>query len=116
VVTALLAADDPGARREVLADPLRYVGAEEATPGAATDPRLGAGGNDLRRSLLLVDGAANRLWRSVQRHAAAGLVGDEARVLAPLVGQALRASHHAVKVLDQLLGDSGLKSVREAKA
>lgn len=115
VVTALLAAADVGARREVLADPLRYIGAEDARPGVSEDPRLGAGGNDVRRSLLFLDGAANRLWRSVQRHAAAGLVGDEARVLAPLVGQALRASHRAVKLLDQLLDDSGLKDSREAK-
>jgi ParB-like chromosome segregation protein Spo0J len=116
VVTALLAAEDPGARREVLADPLRYVGAEDVTPGTASDPRLGAGGNDVRRSLLLVDGAANRLWRSVKRHAAAGLVGDEARIIAPLIGQALRASRQAVELLEQLLDDSGLKAGREGKA
>jgi len=57
-----------------------------------------------------VHGATERLWRSVQRHAAAGLIGDEARVLAPLVGQALRASHHAVELLDELLDHSGLKA------
>jgi hypothetical protein len=110
VVSALLAADDPSARREVLADPLRYLGATAATPSLASDPRLSTGGNDLRRSLLLVHGASERLWRSVQRHAAAGLVGDEARVLAPLVGQALRTSQHAARLLDELLDQSGLKA------
>jgi hypothetical protein len=108
VVTALLGTDDPNARREVLADPLRYVGVEEPTRGAVDDPRLGAGGNDLRRSLLYVHGAGARLWRSVKQHASAGLVGEEARVLAPLVGQALRTGHQTVELCGQLLIDSGL--------
>lgn len=107
-VTALLGTDDPTARREVLADPLRYVGVEEPTAGAAHDPRLGAGGNDIRRSLLHVHGAGVRLWRSVKQHASAGLVGEEARVLAPLVGQALCAGHQTVELCGQLLVDSGL--------
>ena len=116
VVTALLATDDPGARREVLADPLRYIGHEDATPSAVNDPRLGVGANDVRRSLLQIHGASERLWGSVQRHAAAGLVGDDARVLAPFVERALRASQRAVRLLEQLLADSGLEVAHEAKA
>lgn len=106
VVTALLAADDPRARDEVLADPLRYLGATAPVISAA-DPRLGKGGNEVRRSLLFVDGAAERLARSAGRHAPAGLAGDEARVLAPLVGRALRASRETTALLDRLVQDSG---------
>lgn len=108
VVTALLAADDPQAREEVLADPLRYLAADSAPALAALDPRLGVGGNDVRRGLLFLHGAAQRLWRSVQRHAAAGLAGEEARVLAPLVEQALRASREATALLERLVADSGM--------
>lgn len=106
VVTALLAADDPHARDEVLADPLRYLGT--AVPAvAATDPRLSAGGNEVRRSLLFVNGAAERLARSSGRHAPAGLSGEEARILAPLVGGALRASRETTILLERLAQDSG---------
>lgn len=105
VVTALLAADDPGARDEVIADPLRYLGA--ASPVISTaDPRLGKGGNDVRRSLLFVNGASERLARSTGRHAPAGLAGEEARILVPLVGRALRASRETTALLERLGQDS----------
>ncbi len=107
VVTALLGADDPRARDEVLADPLRYLGAASPAVGTAADPRLGAGGNDVRRSLLFVHGAAERLARSVGRHVPAGLAGEEARILAPLVELALRASRETVALLERLAADSG---------
>jgi ParB-like chromosome segregation protein Spo0J len=113
VVEALLGTEDPTARREVLADPLRYVVVEETRTATARDPRLGAGGNELRRSLLQVHGAGTRLWRSVEQHAAAGLQGEEARVLAPVVGQALRAGHQTVELCQRLLKDSGLGTTAE---
>jgi len=106
VVSALLAAADPRARDELLADPLRYLGA--ASPVISTaDPRLGKGGNDVRRSLLFVNGASEGLARSTGRHSPAGLVGDEARILAPLVGRALRASRETTVLLERLAQDSG---------
>ena len=107
VVTALLGAHDPRARDEVLADPLRYLGAAVPSLGPALDPRLGVGGNDLRRSLLWVDGAAERLQRSAGKHAPAGLSGEEARVLGPLVGRALRATEETTALLNRLVGDTG---------
>lgn len=112
VVTALLATDDPRARDELLADPLRYL----ATTGTAaevthtTDPRLGASGNEVRRSLLFVHSAADRLQRSASRYAPAGLAGEDVRILAPLVGRALRASREATTLLERLAQDSGTAS------
>lgn len=107
LVTAVLGAEEPHARDEVLKDPLRFLAGEAPAVTTAGDPRLGVGGNDVRRGLLLLHGAAQRLWRSVQRHAAAGLAGEEARVLAPLVAQALRASREATALLERLAVDSG---------
>lgn len=107
LVTALLGAEDPQARDEVLKDPLRFLGGESPAIRLAADPRLGAGGNEVRRGLLILHGAAQRLWRSVQRHAAAGLAVDEARVLAPVVAQALRASRESTALLERLARDSG---------
>lgn len=102
IVTALLGADDPRARDEVLANPLRYLGASAPANARTNDPRLGAGGNELRRALLLVDGAAEKLARTVARHAPAGLVGDEARILAPLVERAGRAGRDTTALVERL--------------
>jgi hypothetical protein len=107
VVTSLLGADDPRARDEVLADPLRFLGVNRAAR-TGTDPRLGAGGNDVRRGLLFLHGAAQRLWRSVEQHAAAGLVPEAARVLAPVVEQTLRSSRESTVRLERLAKDSGI--------
>jgi len=106
VVTALLGTDDPRARDEVLADPLRYLGTTAQAAGTA-DPRLGRGGNEVRRSLLFVHSAAQRLQRSTGRYVPAGLTGEEARILLPLVGSALHASREATVVLERLAQDSG---------
>jgi ParB/RepB/Spo0J family partition protein len=107
LVTALLDTDDPQARDELLADPLRYLGAASPVSGPPTDPRLGPGENDLRRSLLAVDVAGERLVRSVRRNAPAGLAGEEARILAPLVSRALRVSGEMSAVLGRLCEDTG---------
>lgn len=108
VVTELMRTADPAARDEVLADPLRYLTAIELPSTSADDPRLGKGGNDVRKSLLAVEGASERLARTVLRHAPSGLVGDDARVLAPLVQRALRGSQEAASVLEQLVANNGL--------
>jgi ParB-like chromosome segregation protein Spo0J len=107
LVSELLRTADPAARDEVLADPLRYLGALELPTTSAEDPRLGKGGNDVRKSLLSVGGAAERLARAVMRHAPVGLVGDDARILGPLVARTLRASHEATALLEQLATSSG---------
>lgn len=102
IVTELLRTTDPAARAEVLGNPLRYLSAIELPMTSAEDPRLGKGGNDMRKSLLAVGGSAERLMRAVQRHAPAGLIGDDARILAPLVTRTLRASHETTALLEQL--------------
>jgi hypothetical protein len=107
VVTALLGTADPAARDEVLRDPVRYLRAEARPRTRADDPRLGAGGNDVRQRLLDLGGAGERLARVVERHAPAGLVGEDARILGPLVERTLRATGHATTLLDRLLRDSG---------
>jgi ParB-like chromosome segregation protein Spo0J len=109
IVTELLRTTDPAARDEVLGDPLRYLGAIELPTTIAEDPRLGKGGNDVRRSLLQVGGAAERLARTVVRHAPMGLVGDDARILGPLVARTLRTSHEATALLEQLATNSGTR-------
>lgn len=108
IVTELLRTSDPGARAEVLANPLRYLGAAELPTARTTDPRLGKRANEVRESLLLVGGASERCARMVARCAPAGLVGDDARILGPLVERTLRSASEAVAVIGQLAKDSGL--------
>lgn len=107
IVTELLRTADPAARDEVLADPLRYLGTISLPTMSADDPRLGRGGNEVRRSLLSMGGAADRLARMVMQHAPVGLVGDDARILGPLVARTLRASHETTALLEQLATASG---------
>lgn len=108
IVTELLRTADPAARDEVLADPHRYLSAVELPAMSAEDPRLGKGGNEVRKGLLAVGGAADRLARAVQCHAPVGLVGDDARILAPLVARTLRASHETTALLEQLAANTGM--------
>ncbi|HUS32716.1 MAG TPA: ParB/RepB/Spo0J family partition protein [Kofleriaceae bacterium] len=107
IVTELLRTADPTARDEVLADPLRYLHAIELPATSVEDPRLGKGGNDVRKSLLAVGGAAERLVRIATRHAPVGLVGDDARILGPLVARTLLASRETTALLEQLATSSG---------
>jgi ParB-like chromosome segregation protein Spo0J len=107
IVTELLRTADPAARAAVLAHPLRYLGAIELPVMSVEDPRLGKSGNDMRKSLLAIGSAAERLARTVTRHAPVGLVGDDARILEPLVGRTLRSSHEATAILEQLAISSG---------
>jgi ParB-like chromosome segregation protein Spo0J len=108
VVTELLRTSDPVARAEVLENPLRYLGASELPSARIADPRLGKRANEVRECLLSIGGASDRCARTVARCAPAGLVGDDARILGPLVEHALRSATEAVTVLGQLAKGSGL--------
>ena len=107
IVTELLRTRDPAARAEVLANPLRYLGAAELPTTRTTDPRLGKRANEVRESLLSVGSASERCARAVARCAPAGLVGDDARILSPLVERTLRSATDVAAVIGQLVKDSG---------
>lgn len=109
IVTELLRTSDPAARAEVLANPLRYLGAVELPTARTADPRLGKRANEVRESQLSVGSASDRCVRVVTRCAPAGLVGDDARILAPLVERALRTATEATAVIGQLVKDSGTR-------
>jgi ParB-like chromosome segregation protein Spo0J len=106
LVERLQHSDDPAARREVLADPLRFIG---AVPSGATgsDPRLSEGGNRLRRLLLRWDGMSSELARSLSRHAPVGLPAEEARVLGPLVYRALDSGRRVTGQLEAMEREKG---------
>ena len=106
---------DPMAVREVLTDPLRYLGAEaEAASAARRDPRLSEGGNRLRGLLVSFGGLSDQLTRSLYRDAPAGLRAAEARVLAPVLEQALGSGRRASEQLEALAAASGLRAPVEA--
>jgi len=109
LVELLQGSAEPGARHEVLADPLRYLSAESPSgPSAEADPRLSEGGNRLRRQLLSFEGMSNQLAHSLNRHAPAGLKAQEAGVLGPLVHRALGCGRRATEQLETMACDSGL--------
>ena len=114
LVTLLLETGDPEARAALLADPSRFLPVRNSPPRPVKDPRLTGGGNELRRSLLSTDGAAQRLLRSCQTHAPAGLDSQDAPVLIPLVEQTLRSGQQLVSQLTQLLVDSKPSAARPA--
>jgi len=106
---------DPMAVREVLTDPLRYLGAEaEAASAARRDPRLSEGGNRLKGLLVSFGGLSDQLTRSLYRDAPAGLRAAEARVLAPVLEQALGSGRRASEQLEALAAASGLRAPVEA--
>jgi ParB-like chromosome segregation protein Spo0J len=109
LVQKLVATDDPRVRQEVLADPLRFTAPvpDEKATKAPADPRLTAGGNDLRCSLLGWEGAAWRLGRSLMTHAPTGLHAGEKRILSPLIAQALAAGRRTSERLEQVVEPSG---------
>jgi ParB-like chromosome segregation protein Spo0J len=104
LVQKLVATDDPRVRRELLADPLRSIAPapDEPVAKAPMDPRLSAGGNDVRRSLLGWEGAAWRLARSLMTHAPTGFRAQDRRLLAPTVRQALAAGRRTLERLEQV--------------
>ena len=88
--------------------PVPPVVYRSSLPTARTaDPRLGKRANDVRESLLSMGSASERCARTVGRCAPAGLVGDDARILAPLVERTLRSASEATAVIGQLVKDSG---------
>ena len=111
LVECLRHSDDPAARREVLADPMRFLGCESSNEvaGGVRDPRLSEGANRLRRLLLSWDGMSSHLVRQLSRHAPVGLAGEEARVLAPLVHRALGSGRRAAEQLEAIERESGLE-------
>jgi hypothetical protein len=100
----LVTTDDPRVRRELLADPLRAItpAPDEPVAKSSVDPRLSAGGNDVRRSLLGWEGAAWRLARSLMTHAPTGFRAQDRRLLAPIVRQSLAAGRRTLERLEQV--------------
>jgi len=113
LVERLLETADPLAVREVLADPLRYLAAEAAT-SPRRDPRLSDGGNRLRGLLVSFDGLSDQLTRNLCRYAPAGLRAAEARVLGPVLEQAIGSGRRASEQLEALAAASGLRVAVEA--
>lgn len=109
LVERLQQSDDPDARREVLADPLSFIGTDKPEVVPASDPRLSERGNQLRRLLLSWDGVSSHLTRSLSRHAPAGLPADEAHVLGPIVHRALGSGRRAAEQLEAIERESGLR-------
>lgn len=113
LVERLLETSDPLAVREVLCDPLRYLAAETVSV-RERDPRLSEGGNRLRGLLVSFDGLSLQLTRSLCRYAPAGLKAAEARVLAPVLEQAIGSGQRASEQLEALAAASGLRTALEA--
>jgi ParB/RepB/Spo0J family partition protein len=114
LVERLLETADPLAVREVLADPLRYLGTGTGESMPRRDPRLSEGGNRLRRLLVSFDGLSDQLTRGLSRYAPAGLRREEARVLAPVLEQAMGSGRRASEQLQALAAASGLCTAVEA--
>ncbi len=109
LVERLQKSDDPAARREVLADPLRFIGAESPhAMGAACDPRLSESGNRLRRLLLSWEGISSQVARSLNRDAPAGLPAEDARVLGPLLHRALGSARRASEQIEAIAHTSAV--------
>lgn len=113
LIERLLETTDPLAVREVLTDPLRYLDVE-AVRMRERDPRLSEGGNRLRRLLVSFDGLSDQLTRSLCRYAPAGLKPAEARVLYPVLAQAMGSGRRASEQLEALAAASGLRTALEA--
>lgn len=114
LVERLLETADPLAVREVLADPLRYLDTATGERMPRRDPRLSEGGNRLRRLLVSFDGLSDQLTRGLSRYAPAGLRREEARVLAPVLEQAMGSGRRASEQLQALAAASGLCTAVEA--
>lgn len=107
LVSAILYSSDPQARREVLADPLKYLAVDHtAEHGIPADPRLSEHGNHLRECLLSVDGKLHRLVLACRSCAPAGVAAAEAAVLVPLIEESIIKVKHGLEILEQLRRDS----------
>lgn len=114
LVERLLETADPLAVREVLADPLRYLSTEIGEAAPRRDPRLSESGNRLRRLLVSFEVSSDQLTRGLCRYAPAGLRQEEARVLAPVLGQAIGSGRRVSEHLEALAATSGLSIAFEA--
>jgi len=95
LVRRLRNARTPQVVREVLDDPRRYI-AENATKHASDrDPHLSEDGNRLRHILLNWERVCGQLSRALRRASVA-----EARILAPLVQDAITAGTQALRELE----------------
>jgi ParB-like chromosome segregation protein Spo0J len=115
LVTRLLRTDDAVAVRELLADPLSFLALDGQERVAPEDPRLSKGGNELRRCLLSLDGKRQRLLQACDQHAPAGLTGEEAPILLPLLGEALQRGKRLSERLESLIERSGGRHERGTK-
>lgn len=106
LVTLLAQTDDPEARRTILADPVQYLPPRESRKSVALDPRLSAGGNEIRRGLLFVRQSVGRLSQALQSYAPAGLSVQDAPVLLPLVEEVHGEQRKMGARLQQQLDDS----------
>jgi ParB/RepB/Spo0J family partition protein len=102
LIERLKGSDEPSARRALLADPLRFIGAESAQRGAACDARLGEQGNRLRRLLLSWEGISSQLARTLSGELSVSVPAEEARVLAPLIHRAVDCARRASDELSAL--------------
>src|SRR5690606_3242923 len=107
LVERLQQSDDPAARHEVLADPLRFIGTDKSEAVPASDPRLSERCNQRRRLLWGWEGVSSNLARGWSRHAPGGLAADEARVLGPLMHRALGSGRRAAEQLEAIERESG---------
>lgn len=114
LIHALLDTPDPQARRDLLADPLRYLPAPQMTPSENLDPRISRGANALRKSLLHLHSASLRVCESRERHAPVGLDRESTQALATLVIDTLDVSKRAASAVRQIAADSGLLATEES--
>jgi len=107
LVGKVLESADPKARQALLADPLRYVAAEQPEdPAPVRDPRLSDRGNELRDCLLALQGKVWRLILLCRTHAPAGLTPADAEVLVPLITESIEKVSRGLDAMKRLLADS----------
>lgn len=116
LVAMLLSTDGPTARSELLADPLRLLARDQGAMITPIDPRLSGPASELRKAVLGFDGAAARLLRTAEKYAPTGLLGDDARVLVPVLARAAETGRSAVDRLSEIIGQSHGAAPRDAHA
>lgn len=90
----------PEAVRQVLSDPLKHVTPKQEATRFQTDPRLSEAGQELRRWLVKVQGAANGLCYALGRHGRENLAPADHQVvrqeLALPTTEAITKAHQAL--------------------
>jgi len=87
---------------EVLADPLAFLRRDD-DPGLPADPRLTARGEQLRRMLIRLDGAAASLAAELRKHPPGCLGELDQRVLTETVTSVVSRTREAVELLGPLV-------------